>query len=151
MRKTSKRQAVTLLHLIALVVLVAYAPGWAKQSTSINLSEWECAKDYLQGQGKSVPVAYRNSSQISKSVEHSEPLEIPCCAQNLNIKGEVTLDVVIDPNGNLKCARGIKGNPIAITSAVASLPKWRFRIYRKGGKLSIVIGQLTLPYDFTKK
>jgi hypothetical protein len=151
MKKTSKHIAGNIVRLIAFMVLATRAPSWAARETPVNLSGWTCATDYLKSQRKEVPVAYRNSEQIGKSVEHSAPLDIPCCTQNLNIKGEIKIDILIDQHGNLECARGVAGNPIAIASAVASLPKWHFRIYRKAAQAAIVIGQLIIPYDFTKK
>src|SRR6185503_221513 len=58
------------------------------------------------------------------------------------------IEVVIDWEGRLRCARAVSGNPIAMASAVQSLSTWRFKPYRMRGRPATVIGFISLPFHF---
>jgi TonB family protein len=50
----------------------------------------------------------------------------PALARRLNITGTVKVLVVVSPNGDLKDAKVVGGNPILINAAMDALKKWKF-------------------------
>lgn len=152
--RRSSRYIGRLVGLVSLMLISLCSPKQIAQSATVypfQFDQWPCAKDFVAKEGSSAVVMHRNSKEIMKSVERSSPLEAPCCSRGISIKGNVTVSVLIDQKGNLQCAKGETGNPIAVASAIASLPKWHFRPYHKNGLTMIVVGQLILRYDFSKE
>lgn len=50
----------------------------------------------------------------------------PDLARQLNIKGAVKLLVTIEPNGNVKSAKILGGNPAFVAAAMRVIGKWKF-------------------------
>jgi TonB family protein len=50
----------------------------------------------------------------------------PELAKQMNITGTVKLMVVVAPNGSLKDAKVVGGNPILVNAAMDALKKWKF-------------------------
>jgi TonB family protein len=50
----------------------------------------------------------------------------PDLAKRMHIAGVVKLEVVIQPNGNVKSSRVVGGNPVLIQSATDAVRKWKF-------------------------
>jgi hypothetical protein len=119
--------------------------------SSPDIASWSCAKGYFSRKGHSSEAVFLTSSEILKRVVRSTPLEPPCCSLGLSIKGEVEVDVLINPKGRVVCSQAVTGNALALSSAITSLPKWRFRPYDIEGRQRDVIGRLALPYDFRGK
>lgn len=145
------RQAAYLAGIVLFLFASLHSAGQTQKATAplpFDLANWSCATEYLIHGGRSDPLAYRDSEQILKSVASFRALQIPCCYSKLNIAGEVRIEVVIDRDGRLQCARAVAGNPLAMQSAIQSLPAWRFRPYRMRGRRATVIGFIALPFHF---
>jgi len=50
----------------------------------------------------------------------------PEIAKRLHVSGVVKLEVVIRPNGSVKSAKAVGGNPVLIQSATDAIRKWKF-------------------------
>ena len=50
----------------------------------------------------------------------------PEIARKMRLSGTVRLEVVIEPNGNVKETKVIGGHPILVTAAVDAVKKWKF-------------------------
>lgn len=60
-----------------------------------------------------------------KTIEKVAPV-YPDLAKRMHIAGVVKLEVVIQPNGNVKSTRVVGGNPVLIQSATDAVRKWKF-------------------------
>ena len=78
---------------------------------------------------------------------HSVPPKTPSIDHG-HIKSRVILDILVDVEGNVECAKAVEGHPIAIKSAIDAVPKWKFRPYVLAGKPEPVLGVLIVTYDF---
>lgn len=52
--------------------------------------------------------------------------EYPPLARQLDIKGTVKLLVTVEPNGKVKSAKALGGNPAFVDAAMNVIEKWRF-------------------------
>ena len=121
-------------------------------STQIGKRCCDCGKG--SGEGWPLPPSAKGepkcvSSRVIKSlVEHIRPLEPPCCGKNVNVAGRVIVEVLVDAEGSVKCARAVKGHPLAITSAIEAVPKWKFKSYLVQGVPVAACGNLIIKFRF---
>jgi Gram-negative bacterial TonB protein C-terminal len=124
---------------------------WCSQVLSVNKSfrkNRSCfeRKDLLRdNHGRPVRMS---SSELTDRVIERQPIERPGTLGRNNLRGVVTIQVVIDKQGRVICAYGVAGHPIAFGPAIKSLQKWTFRPYSVNGKRKAVVGVLDIPYDF---
>lgn len=50
----------------------------------------------------------------------------PDLARRTNVRGTVKVMVIVSPNGNVKDARVLGGNPILVNATLEALKKWKF-------------------------
>ena len=72
--------------------------------------------------GADVPAEHHPSRKVVKKVLPSYP-EL---ARQLNIKGAVKLVLIVEPNGKVKSARALGGNPAFVEAAMRVIDKWKF-------------------------
>jgi protein TonB len=60
-----------------------------------------------------------------KIVDRVAPV-YPALARRMNLRGVVKLEVVVRPNGTVKSAKVVGGNPVLIDSAADAVQKWKF-------------------------
>jgi len=89
-----------------------------------------------------------SSGELMERVINKQPVDRPGALGANNLRGTVTIRVVINKNGKVICTRGVEGNPLGIASAERSLRKWTFRPYVSGGKRKSIVGTLSISYDF---
>lgn len=62
----------------------------------------------------------------------------------VRIEGTIELMVIVEEDGKPSCISIVRGHPILTSTAIASVKEWRFRPYRKNGKLVTYSGALVL-------
>jgi TonB family protein len=72
--------------------------------------------------GADVPAEHHAGRKVVRKVLP----EYPEVARDLNIKGAVKLLVTVLPNGNVKSARPVGGNPAFVAAAMRVIEKWKF-------------------------
>jgi len=60
-----------------------------------------------------------------KIVDKVSPV-YPALAKRMNLRGVVKLEVVVRPNGTVKSAKVMGGNPVLVDSAADAVQKWKF-------------------------
>jgi TonB family protein len=65
-----------------------------------------------------------------------------------HLKGTVTLEILIDREGQVRCAEVMDGHPLAYSSAIEALKKWRFTPYEVSGMAVPVLGKLKFEFEF---
>jgi TonB family protein len=72
--------------------------------------------------GADVPAEHHPTRKVLKKV-----LPVyPELARQLNIKGAVKLLVTVEPNGKVRSARALGGNPAFVDAAMRVIDKWKF-------------------------
>lgn len=77
---------------------------------------------------------------------HFESLQPPCCSRGLNLTGSVEMRIAFDTRGYVVCAEAVKGQPIALHSAMQSAKNWKFRPFESGGKARRAYGEVVVHY-----
>jgi outer membrane biosynthesis protein TonB len=106
-----KKPAVAILHVIGLVLLVAFGFLEAQESTIISDSDI--------------------------NVTHFEDLAYPAIAGGASVQGVVVLRLRLDDRGSVVEAVPISGAPLLIRGTVDSAKKWRFR--PNAQKLAVIV------------
>ncbi|MFZ0322166.1 MAG: energy transducer TonB [Candidatus Sulfotelmatobacter sp.] len=70
-------------------------------------------------------VAQTKDALERKTVDKVAPV-YPALAKRMNIRGVVKLEVVVRPNGTVKSAKVVGGNPVLVESAADAVQKWKF-------------------------
>jgi len=91
-----------------------------------------------------------NSDELKDRTEASRPIERPGNLGTNSMKGSITIELVIDGQGKVVCARGVKGHPIAIAAALKSIQHWSFKPTVVDVKSKAMAGSLTLSYNFSE-
>lgn len=78
----------------------------------------------------------------------TRPLQMYPPAASVNkIEGDVTVEVVIDPNGNVASAKLVSGSPVLAPSALQFVKQWIFRPFYNGEARTQATTQLTVRYS----
>jgi TonB family protein len=64
---------------------------------------------------------------LRKVIERVVPA-YPDLARRLNLRGTVRVEVSVLPNGTVKSAKALGGNPVLVQAAVEAVRKWKFAV-----------------------
>ena len=64
--------------------------------------------------------------ELNRKVKTKVSPSYPDLARRLSIHGTVKMIVVVSPEGNLKNAKVVGGNPILVNAALDAVKKWKF-------------------------
>jgi TonB family protein len=64
--------------------------------------------------------------ELTRKVKTRVSPTYPELARRMSVRGTVKIAVVVSPNGNLKDARVVGGNPILVNAALEAVKKWKF-------------------------
>ncbi len=118
----------------------------AGSSFGLEMFAW-LDKDALGG---NLMADMRDAAMTADTVEqapiivHTAPLNYPQIAQKQGIKGYVTLNLLVAPNGNVEKTHIVASEPKGIFDAVAtsSVKKWKFQPgMNKGHKVAVWVEQ----------
>jgi TonB family protein len=68
-----------------------------------------------------------SQSEAMKRVIHCEPPIIPDLLRRANFKGNVVLEIVVDPTGKVICIKALSGHSLFKGSAIDAVNKWSFQ------------------------
>ena len=80
--------------------------------------------------------AAQASQDESRKVKKSVPAEYPELARKFNLRGSVRLQILISPEGRVKEAKVLGGNPVLVNAFVQAVMKWE---YEPAGHSSTVV------------
>ena len=86
-----------------------------------------------------------SQAQVKALVKRQEPIDAPCCGEMLHITGTIALEISVDTDGDVTCARAVSGHPLIIAVVIESVRKWKFHPYASNGKKDFC-GQLALRF-----
>lgn len=74
------------------------------------------------------------TGNMASNLMYSPDPEYPAEAIASRVTGEVTVRVVVGPDGNVIDARVVSGPPLLREAALDAVGRWRYRPYEQGGK-----------------
>lgn len=80
----------------------------------------------MLGPGVLAPQRAFAQGELTRKVKTRVPPSYPELARRMSICGTVKMVVVVSPNGSLKDARVVGGNPILVNAALDAVKKWKF-------------------------
>lgn len=79
------------------------------------------------GMGLSTAAPFTASAEVAERKIKTKVAPVyPELAKRMSISGTVKVEVVVLPNGAVKSAKVIGGNPVLVDSAVDAVKKWRY-------------------------
>lgn len=114
----------------------------------VDDKNWSCLKRKDLLRDKEGRPVWLTSEELMHHVLEREPIEGPGSLGQNNLRGVVSIRILINKHGKVVCAQGVEGHPMAIGPAIHSVRKWTFKVFTVGGKRKSVVGVLDLPYDF---
>ncbi|MGH9498674.1 MAG: energy transducer TonB [Terriglobales bacterium] len=81
---------------------------------------------FLLFQWTVIPERAWAQGELTRKVKSKVPASYPELARRMSIRGTVKMIVVVSPEGNLKDARVLGGNPILVNAALDAVKKWKF-------------------------
>jgi TonB family protein len=85
--------------------------------------------------------AFSHGEDIRK-IKSSTPPEYPELARKLNIRGIARIQVTVAPDGTVKGAKELGGNPVLVDALMRTVKKWR---YEPADRTSII----EVKFDFS--
>jgi hypothetical protein len=114
-----------------------------------SIKDWPCAAGKSVARDRRLNPIWLASSDLMSRATNTTALSAPMLGSG-HLAGKVTLEILIDADGKVECARAIEGHPIAVSSALDAVPKWTFKPYLLRGRRKAVLGVLVVPYDFQR-
>jgi outer membrane biosynthesis protein TonB len=85
--------------------------------------------------------------QVKSMVRKTEPIQPPCCADQLRLNGTAVLAVAVDDKGKVTCVQSITGHPLIIGAVIESVSRWRFQPYVVRGRSRSFCGRVALRFQ----
>lgn len=139
--------AMALVLLLTFLVEQSAFSQAAVPDTSAD-KKWTCLKRKDLLRDKQGHPVWLTSEELMDRVLEREPIQRPGPLGKNNLRGVVSVRILINKHGKVICAQGVGGHPMAIGPAIRSLRKWTFKAFTVSGKRKSVVGVLDLPYDF---
>jgi len=116
----------------------------AKPPAAPTAQVWPCGGDSkLLVAGAAVPVWISSEELMS----HGITVPPPALPSSVRAAGKLTVDVIVDTQGRVKCFRAAEGHPLLISAVAESVTKWIFRPFSAGGQPVAVYGHLQIVFD----
>jgi len=114
-----------------------------------SIKNWPCIKDKNFARDENGSPIWLESEELMKRLISYTKLELPMLGHG-HMKGEITVDVFINEDGEVECLRAVEGQPLAMKSVFDQVPKWKFKPYKIKEKPIPFLGTLIILYEFKK-
>jgi len=91
--------------------------------------------------------AWLNTDELLKRATHCERPGMPPLSGALRVAGHVFVDILVDEQGKVACARGVSGHPMVLGSAIEAVKNWTFRPEKVHGKAVSFRGHLRFHFS----
>jgi len=99
---------------------------------------------YAGSKGKPIRLT---TSALLKRATHCKAPEMPGLARHAEIEGYVSVDIVVNYAGRVRCARIVSGHPLLAQSAIEAAKDWTFRPMEQDGKAVWFHGHLRFHFS----
>src|ERR1700723_1376849 len=76
---------------------------------------------------------------------HTVPAKYPSEAKKQGIQGDVTLSIVVGPDGKAKNIQLVDGNPVLVKAAEDAIKKWKFQPFQIEGRVLEITVKVKVP------
>jgi len=122
----------------------ATAAGSANPPAPPPAQVWPCGGDSkLLVDDAGIPV-WIGSEELKRHGISMPPLTLP---SSVRAAGKLTVDVMVDSQGRVKCSRVAEGHPLLNSALTEAVTKWIFRPFSAGGQPVAVYGHLDFVFD----
>ena len=105
---------------------------------------WPCGGDSkLLVDDAGMPL-WIGSEELKRHGISMPPLTLP---SSVRAAGKLTVDVLVDSQGRVKCSRSAEGHPLLKSALTEAVTKWIFRPFLAGGQPVAVYGHLEFVFD----
>ena len=105
---------------------------------------WPCGGDSkLLVDDAGIPV-WIGSEELKRHGISMPPLTLP---SSVGATGKLTVDVMVDSQGRVKCSRVAEGHPLLQSALTEAVTKWTFKPFSAGGQPVAVYGHLDFVFD----
>lgn len=87
------------------------------------------------------------TSALLRRATHCKAPEMPGLARQAEIEGYVSVDIVVNDAGKVRCARIVSGHPLLAQSAIEAARDWTFRPMKQDGKAVWFYGHLRFHFS----
>jgi outer membrane biosynthesis protein TonB len=108
-------------------------------------------------QEKQVPDCCNSSTvklsarRVKSLLRTTEPIQPPCCADQLRLNGTVVLAIAVDDKGKVTCVQRITGHPLIIGAVMESVSRWKFQPYVLRGRPRSFCGRVALRFQANER
>ena len=103
-------------------------------------------QDNSSGQCASPGLEQLTSPDFHARLRQTAPIDPPCCARNLNLRGTLVVKIEVGETGDTTCAEYLSGDPLLATPAIRSVRNWKFKPYTIQGHARAFSGQLAIKF-----
>lgn len=111
-----------------------------------GIDSGECVQGQDLALGTNGKPLWLSEKEVMARVKHRVPVETPGLFHGYR-KGTVKLEILINAEGQIQCARIVEGFPIAMQAVLDSLKEWRFDPYKVKWKPKAVLGMIAVEYE----
>jgi len=90
--------------------------------------------------------SWDRTDSLLKGATHCIAPKMPALARNARIEGYVSVDILVNDNGKVWCARLVNGHPMLASSAINAAKDWTFRPMKQEGKAVWFYGHLRFHF-----
>ena len=104
-----------------------------------------CGLMCLAGVNLSAEVRISTAEAMKAATSKAQP-QYPATARQMKIAGQVEIEAIVSPAGEVESAKAVSGNPLLTGAAVSAVEKWKFTPFVSDGAASKAI--VVLKFDF---
>jgi TonB family protein len=90
------------------------------------------------------------TAALLKRATYCEAPKMPGLAGNLRMEGQVYIEILVNGEGKVSCARIVNGHPLLVSSAIYAAKEWTVRPKKQHGKHVWFYGHLLFHFSTGK-
>jgi TonB family protein len=98
---------------------------------------------------KAKPLPISSVVLQGKAIDRAVPI-YPELAKRIRLQGDVSVEVIISPEGRVESARVVSGHPMLVQSAIDAARRWRFEATYLNGVAVRVTGVITFVFKINQ-
>ena len=124
--------------------------GAAVRTAGRSITGWECANRTDLARNRSGELVWLEPGDLNRRITRRESPGAPSVVHSdqPEIRSDVSLDLVIGPDGAVCCMRVNAGDPLAVAPVIMAVRSWQFKPFTSHGRSSPVLAHVVVPYAY---
>ena len=114
---------------------------------SSQASKWPCHANSAVLRDRDDRNVWLDSVELERLAIHKAAPRIP---SSFRVEGTVTVELLIDTDGKVRCGRAIDGHPVLRKPAVDAAERWTFKPFVAEGSPVAIMGRLTIRFSTSR-